>query len=211
MLKNKIYGVLIIGLWLLTSLVPMAAQEKAKENAKKPETISTTPKLVIGKLQVVNSKPFDLRVRAVFTATTLNADDTLAGILTFIIADPDRKRVAEKLGKPLTNIPASVSKKETRVEFEKGAHCPELHIVLGAENVELADAPLQFDRLVLTFNENAQELSKLLCVLTRQINIGRRPGGAIGRIKIVLNGGEEADKDSKQPPAPGKETSGVKK
>jgi hypothetical protein len=201
MMSHKTYRALILGLGLLACLMPGAAQEKTIMQGKnqKPQTISTTPKMLTGKLQAGSGKPLDIRGQMIFTITAANADDSIVGTLVYIIPDNARQKVSEKLGQPLTAIPANVTTKGIVTGFEKGAHCPEIRFPFGSMEAEVAGAKLHFDRFTLTLNESEQELSKLFCIWTSRVNSGRgEERGVVAFINRLLTG-EEIEEKGKSP------------
>jgi hypothetical protein len=194
MMKSKTCCAMVIGLCLLARIIPTTAQEKTQ----KPQTISTTPKVIVGRLQAADGKTFDVRGQVTFSITAMNSDYSLAGALVYTIPDDVRKIIAQRMGKLLADLPASINKKEVIANFEKDAHCPEIHLVFSSVEMELAGIALRFDRFRLTLDETPQELSQLFCVLTRQINSVRsHPRGAISRINQLLKG-EETDKEERR-------------
>ena len=209
MTSRKTGCVMMSVLCLLACAIPVAAQKKAtaqerptiRENTKKPQTISTTPKVLAGKLQTSDGKTLELRGQAVFTITTINADDSLTGALVYLIPDKDRQRASEKLGKPLTAIPASVMSKEISASFEKDTHCPEIHFAFAPIELEIAGTKLHLDRFSLTLDESPQELSKLFCIWTQvSSSQHQQTRGVIARIRVLLNGeeAEEAKAEGKE-------------
>jgi hypothetical protein len=186
-MNTKTFRAILTTLFLLALSLTAAAQEKAK----KPETISTTTKLVISKLKIGEGYSFDVRGKATFTLTAANMDDTVVGTITYTIPDDARQKVAELTGKPLSQIPTSVTAKDVIAGFQKATACPTVHLEFSPMDVDIAGVRSHFNRFVLDINESSQELAQLFCVWTKQINNARARRGVIARMNVILNGEED--------------------
>jgi hypothetical protein len=171
---------------LLALSLTAAAQQK-----KKPDSISTATKLVITKLKVGEGDAFEVRGKATFVVTAANSDDSVAGTLTYTVPDDARQKVAQLTGKPLDQIPSSVTAKDVVATFQKATACPVVHLEFSPMDVEIAGVKNHFNRFVLDINETKEELAQLFCIWTRQINTGRARRGVIARMNIILNGEED--------------------
>lgn len=195
--SSKSYHTVMLGLCFLAYLISVAAQEKTK----KPPTISTESKLVIGKLKVSDDETFEVRGQATFTITAANSDDTIGGTLVYTVPEEARQKIAESLGKPRpgkqpTIIPLSDSIKDTIASFEKNTACPEIHLEFVPMDIDILGVKVHLDRFILNLNPTEPTtLSKLFCKWVDHIN-GRLRGrnGAAARINAILQGDEIEDK-----------------
>lgn len=157
----------------------------AQEPEKKPESISTEPKLLVVELKTTDGKTVKISGEAVFKLEAANSDDTMSGKLSYAISSDSREEVARIMNKPLQEIPERVTVNDALVGFVRKPSCPDLEVELLAREVEIAGAKTRLDRFKLTFRETPQDLSQLLCVWARRINSGRTisrpPVAAINR------------------------------
>jgi hypothetical protein len=190
-MNSKLMSAILIGLCLLANSISALAQ-------KKPETISTLPKLVLTKLKVGEGEVYDVKGKATFTLTAANSDDSVTGTITYTLPEDARQKIAQITGKPLSAIPTSITQKDVVADFQKATACPVVHLEFAAMTTDVAGAQLHFNRFVLDINETQptanneqKELVQLFCVWTRQINNGRARRGVIATINRILNGEEQ--------------------
>ncbi|MGE0127466.1 MAG: hypothetical protein AB7U82_05090 [Blastocatellales bacterium] len=166
-------------LLLLIGVTTAAAQEPEK----KPESISTEPKLLVAELKTTDGKAVNISGEAVFTIDAANSDDTMSGKLSYAISNDNRQEIARVMNKPLREIPESVTVNDVTVGFVKKTSCPDLKVELFVTKIEIAGAKAHIYWLELTFRETSQDLSRLLCHWARSINVGRcsRPVSAVNR------------------------------
>jgi len=201
-MNTKIFSVMFSGLCLLALTVSAAAQQQPK--VVKPETITTPAKLVITKLKIGESDTYEVRGKATYTVTAANSDDSIAGTLVYTIPDDARQKVAQITGKPLTDIPATITTKDVVASFQKATACPVVHLEFTPMDISIAGVKDHFNRFVLDVNETLpgatkgqQEIATLFCVWTKQINAGRARRGVIARMNVILNGEQEQDATEK--------------
>ena len=160
----------------------------AQERKKKPESISTEPKLATATIKMGDGATIEINGTITFRLAEVNSDDSLTGHLEYTIADDSRKEVAKAVGKPVSEIPASLAIKNVVIFFERDAKCPDLRINLLSLDREIALGRMRFNRLDLTIRESQQELSKLLCWYARP---HREKGGVYRKINRILKGEKE--------------------
>ena len=181
----------------LVCLLALSVTAVAQQKAKKPETISTVTKLVVSKLKISEGEAFDVKGKATFTLVAANSDDSVTGTITYVVPEDARQKVAQLAGKPIAEVPATVTVKDVTANFQKATACPTVHLEFSPMDVKIAGVNSHFNRFVLDINEGAPELAKLFCVWTKQINAGRPRRGVITRMNVILNG-EEEDQQSQQ-------------
>ncbi|MDX2031469.1 MAG: hypothetical protein SF339_12410 [Blastocatellia bacterium] len=159
-----------------------------------PPTVYTTPPaMVIGKLPRevpgTGKKPTaEIKGSATFTVTAANDNDTVTGIFVYALPDEARQRLAQFTGKPLTEIPASVTLKEIIAGFQKGTGCPIVHLEIPDLEMDVAGAAVKFNRVVLNVPETTEEMTKLFCTWARQINVKRQRRGVIAAMNRLIAG-----------------------
>ena len=152
-----------------------ASASFAQERERKPESISTEPKLLVVELKTADGKTVKVSGEAVFKLEEANSDDTMTGKLTYSISSDSRQEVARVMGKPLPEIPERVTVNDALVGFVRNPRCPDLQVEFLASRtneVEIAGAKARLDRFGLTFRETSQELPKLLCIWAWGISNG---------------------------------------
>jgi hypothetical protein len=187
-MNKKTFSAILTLLSLLALSLTASAQEKAQDKAPKPETISTGTKLVVTKLKIGEGYAFDVRGKATFTLSAANMDDTVAGTIVYTIPVDARQKVAEITGKPLAQIPESVTVKDVVAGFQKATSCPTVLLEFSPMDIDIAGVKSHFNRFVLDIKEGPSEMAQLFCVWTRQINNGRSRRGVIARVNGILNG-----------------------
>ncbi len=176
---------------MILLLLISATAAFAQEQKKKPQSISTEPKLLVVELKTDDGKTVKISGEAIFKVEAANSDDTMTGMLTYTISGDSRQEIARVMNKPLQGIPERITVNDVVVGFVKNTGCPDLDVEFLAREVKIAGAKAYFDQARLTFQESSQDLSKLLCSWARRINNGRghTPIRAINR----LLAGEEMD------------------
>lgn len=176
------------------------ANAQAAQVTPKPVAFTTAPKLVIAKLKNGEPDAYDVRGKVAFTITAANSDDTVAGTLTYSIPDADRQKIAALSGKPLTAVPASVTRKDVVAGFQKATTPPVLHLEIGTMDIDVAGLKMHFNRIVLDVNARDggsvalytnEEMEALFTKWVLQINAGRARRGVIARMNKVINGEPE--------------------
>jgi hypothetical protein len=165
-------------------IAPLAAQEKVK----KTETISTTGKIVIAKLNTT-----EIKGTAIYTLASANNDGTLIGNLVYSLPEPERQKIAQTLNKTIAEIPASLTANNLIAKFEKNTHCPEIDLEFPETVLEIAGTKLHLDRFELSFVESDQKLSRALCIWTERTNKGVTNKGVVQYINLLLKGEEDEE------------------
>ncbi len=176
--------------FFLLSLCLFVIGVSAQAQAKKGKTYTTAAKLVVAKLKVSDGESFDVRGKATFTLTAANSDDSLAGTITYTLPEEARAKIAQITGKPLAQIPQSITQADVVGQFQKLTECPVVHIDFSAMDVMVAGAKIHFNRFVLDIKEGEHEISIYVCTIAKQINRGLPRRGPIRRINEILNGEE---------------------
>jgi hypothetical protein len=190
-MRAKPCGVKAVCLSLILSLAPAAAQGPP-QTARKPQTITTAARTVKAALPTAGRAGRKVEALAAFVVTEARPDDTVTGTLVFNLPEESRRLIAEGAGKQLPDIPPSVAEPGLTVAFEKGAACPEIALEIPAREVGAGGVALKFDRFDLRLVETPQELPRLFCVWTRQINARHEHRqGVLRRINRLLKGEED--------------------
>jgi hypothetical protein len=106
------------------------------------------------------------------------------------LPDDARAKIAQITGKPLAQVPASITQQDVVGQFQKLTECPVVHIDFAAMDVMVAGAKLHFNRFVLDIKEGEHDISIYVCTIAKQINKGLPRRGPIRRINEILNGEE---------------------
>lgn len=186
MMNTRTSRTLLTALFLLALGMTAMAQQKGKGIV-----IATPAKLVISKIKISEGDAFDIRGKAMLTITSANSDDTVTGTLTYTVPDDARQKISSLSGKPLNQVPATVTLKDVVARFQPATECPVVHLEISPTQADIAGVKANFSRFVLDINESAQEKDKLFCVWAKQINKGMGRRGVIRRINVLINGEEE--------------------
>lgn len=192
-MRTKLSHMLFVGLGLLALQVVVLAQKAP--TPPKPTVYTTAPKLAIGKINDTD----EVRGKLTYTVTAANSDDTVAGTVNYVIPDDARQRIATISGKPLTQVPTNVTRKDVVAAFQKGTEPPVIHLELTGLDIDVMGAKVKFNRVVLDINARPSEESKytkeemeaLFTNWAKQINSGRSRRGIIGRMNRAINGEED--------------------
>lgn len=192
-MRIKLSHTLVIGVCLLALNIAALAQKAP--TPPKPTAYTTAPKLAIGKINDTE----EVRGKLTFTVTAANSDDTVAGTVNYVIPDESRQRLATLTGKPLTQVPTNVTRKDVVASFQKGTEPPVIHLELTGLDVDVLGAKIKFNRVVLDINARPSEDSKytkeemeaLFTNWAKQINSGRSRRGIIARMNRAINGEED--------------------
>ena len=184
-MKTVTLKVFMLGLCLF--VVGISAQAQAK---KKAVPYITAPKMVVTKLKVSDGESLDVRGKATFTLTAANNDDSLAGTITYVLPEDVRAKIAQITGKPLAQIPQSITQADVVGQFQKLTDCPVINLDFPAMDLMVHGAKIHFNRFVMSMKEGEHEVSLYVCVIAKQINAGRPRRGPIRRINEILNGDE---------------------
>src|ERR1041385_4240771 len=122
-MNTKIFRATLTLLGLLAFGLTASAQDKVG----KPSAISLITKMVISKIKIAEGDAYDVRGKATFTFTAANSDDSLVGTLVYTVPDDARQKIAAMTGKPVAQVPASVTVKDLVIDFQKATACPVLH------------------------------------------------------------------------------------
>ncbi|MFN0120176.1 MAG: hypothetical protein ACKV2V_06710 [Blastocatellia bacterium] len=181
-------------LFLLTLVcAPLRAQQKDTPRARKPETLETSPALVIGRMRHGESGVAELRGRASFSVGGANADDTVTGTLVYNLPESERQKLATLTGRALKDIPATLSASQVSASFQSETACPAVQLEFSPLSLDIAGGSLQITRFVLSINESSREITRLFCLWTTQINHKRARRGVITRINALLSGTADDD------------------
>lgn len=165
----------------------LAVQAQTK---KKGETMTTDPKLVVTKLKVGEGEAIEVRGKATYTLSAANSDDSLAGTITYTLPDEARNKIAQLKGIPVAKVPTSIKQNDVVAQFQKLTECPVIHLDFPAMDLMVEGVNLHFNRFVLDIKEGSHQLVQYICVIARQINLGRPRRGPIRRINEIINGEE---------------------
>lgn len=185
-MNTRTISAFLTALFLLALGTTALAQQKTSK-----VTIATPAKLVISKIKVSEGDAYEVRGKAVLTLTSANSDDSVTGVLSYALPDDARQKIATMTGKPLTQIPASVSIKDVVGRFQPATACPVVHLEFSNTQVDIAGVKAVFSRFVLDINESTKEQDMLFCAWAKQINRGMSRRGIIRRINVLINGEEE--------------------
>ncbi|HZS03920.1 MAG TPA: hypothetical protein VFD58_03720 [Blastocatellia bacterium] len=183
-MNTRTFSTFLTALFLLalgTTALAQGAQKTGKI------TIATPSKMVISKIKVGEGDAYEVRGFAILTLTSANSDDTVTGDLTYSVPDDARQKIASMTGKPLAQVPSTVTLKDITGSFQPATACPVVHLEFSPTQVDIAGARAVFGRFVLDINENTQEKDMLFCMWTRQINTGRARRGIIHRLNEMIN------------------------
>ncbi len=162
----------------------------AQAQAKKPKPYTTAAKMVVTKLKVSDGESFDVRGKATFTLTAANNDDSLAGTIIYTLPEDARAKIAQITGKPVAQIPATITQTDVVGQFQKLTECPVVNIDFPAMDLMVHGAKIHFNRFVMSMKEGEHEVSIYICTIARQISKGLPRRGPIRRVNEILNGEE---------------------
>lgn len=160
----------------------------------KPATgFLTAPKNVNAKLKLADGTSYFVLSRATYTVSQANENDTVTGTLVFDLSAEAREKIAHTSNRSLNDVPTSVSVSELTASFQRGTACPQIKLLVAAKTVEIVNAQLSFDRVVLNINETPEQMNQLFCSWTRQINVRRQRLGIIAAVNRLLAPTEPAE------------------
>ncbi|HWQ33815.1 MAG TPA: hypothetical protein VNQ79_13275 [Blastocatellia bacterium] len=188
-MNTRTISAFLTALFLLALGSTALAQQAQQKTSK--VTIATPAKLVISKIRISEGDAYEVRGKAVLTITSANSDDTVTGNLVYTLPDDARQKIASLTGKPLAQIPASVTLKDVVGRFQPATACPVVHLEFSATQADIVGVKAVFSRFVLDINESPKEQDALFCAWTKQINKGMARRGIIRRINVLINGEEE--------------------
>src|SRR5262245_7812229 len=176
-----------------------AAPEPAAPLTPKPVAFTTAPKVTVAKLKISETDTYDVRGKITFTITAANSDDTVAGTVNYTIPDDARQKIAAMTSKPLNSVPSSLTRKDTVAGFQKMTAPPIIHMEIGAMEVDVVGAKIQFNRIQLDITAHDstdkkysnEEIETLLTKWAQQISAGRPRRGIIATMNKRIAG--EAD------------------
>jgi len=166
----------------------------------KPVVFTTAPKLAIAKLKNSETDVYDVRGKITYTITAANSDDTVAGTITYTIPDDARQKIAAMTGKPLANVPSSITRKDVVAGFQKATVPPIIHLEISPMDVEVAGAKLHFNRVQLDVNArdggniskfSNEEMEVLFTKWAQQILAGRARRGIVAVMNRRIAGEED--------------------
>ena len=184
-MKTNTLKVLFLSACLV--IVGIAAQAQGK---KKGETITTAPKLVVTKLKISEGESFDVRGKATFVLAAVNSDDSFTGTITYTLPEDARAKIAQITGKPVAQVPATITQAEVNGNFQKLTECPVLHLDFSAMDLVVAGAKVHFNRFTVDISDSGREITMMACKMAVQINVGRQRRGIIRRMNEIINGFE---------------------
>ncbi len=196
----------VLSIFVLLSAVTVSSAQgessaqNQEKSAAKPVVYTTAPKLVIAKLKKDEQDIYDVRGRVTFTVTSANSDDTVGGIMNYVIPDDARQKIAMASGKQISEVPTSVTRKDIFATFQQGTGAPVIHLEISPMDFDVAGLKLKFNRIVVDINGHdglaepytKEEMEALFTLWAKQINNQRQRRGPIQRMNKVING-EPAD------------------
>jgi hypothetical protein len=190
-MRVKSCGARAACLSLLLSFAPVVAQEQPPA-PQPPQTLTTAARTVKGVLKSGGNQTRGVEAIAAFVVTGARPDGTVTGTLVLNLPEDSRRVIAEGAGKQLSDIPPSVAQKDLTVAFEEGAACPEIDLAFPPLELSAGGVTLALERFDLHLVETPQELPRLFCIWTRQINARYEHRlGVVRRINRLLKGEEE--------------------
>jgi hypothetical protein len=204
LMKTRLFNS-VLSLFVLLSAVTVSSARGQSEaqnpenqkSAAKPVVFTTAPKLVIAKLKNGEQDIYDVRGKVTFTVTSANSDDTVGGIIKYVIPDDARQKIATVSGKQMSEVPTSITRKDIFATFEEGTGAPVIHLEISPMDVDVAGLKLKFNRIVVDVNGRdggpiepytKEEMEALFTVWAKQINNQRQRRGPIQRMNKVING-----------------------
>lgn len=184
----------------LVILLGAAIAANAQQVTPKPVVFTTAPKLAIAKLKNSETDVYDVRGKITFTITAANSDDTLAGTINYTIPDDARQKIAAMTGKPLANIPSSITRKDVIAGFQKATAPPIIHLEISPIDVDVAGAKMHFNRIQLDVNArdggniskfSNEEMEILITKWAQQILTGRARRGIIAVMNRRIAGEDD--------------------
>ncbi len=174
---------------ILFCILLLSISSFAQEKVRKTETISTTSKLILAKLNTT-----EVKGTAIFTLASANNDGTLTGNLVYTLPDLERQKIAQSLNKPIAEIPANLTANNLSAKFAKNTHCPDIHLEFAELDLELLGIKFHLNRFVLGLTETPQKLSRALCIWTDRTNKGVINKGIVQYINLLLKGEEDEER-----------------
>lgn len=182
------------------AIVCLTAITAAAQN--KPANFTTKPKLVVGKLNAGQPDAYDVKGKATFKLEHVHdstGENAMEGKLTYTLPDDARQKVAQITGKPLNQVPATLTLDKVFASFQKATACPIIHIKIKATELNAVGAKIAFPTSMTLDIEGIepgsvakptpeQEIAINLCVWTRQINSGGIFRGVLPRMRELLYG-----------------------
>ena len=157
----------------------------------KPQTISSEAGKVLVTLKLASGNVLTVESLVTFTPTQGNRDDTLTGELVFRFSRASRDTIAQAGKLAITELPEQVVVKDVIAEFEKHAVCPALRFEFRQCVISFVDVKGLSEGFKLSFLESDHELSKMLCLWAKRIEMGRGgQRGVIARFNELLKGKE---------------------
>jgi len=172
----------------------------AHAQSPKPVQFTTAPKLTIAKLKTGETDVYDVRGKITYTVTAANSDDTVAGTMNYTIPEDARQKIAAMTGKPLGSVPSSITRKDVVAGFQKGTGGAVIHLEISPMDVDVAGAPVHFNRMTLDVNGREggnpakysnEEMEALFTSWARQIANGRARRGIIAAMNRRIAGEDD--------------------
>jgi hypothetical protein len=107
------------------------------------------------------------------------------------VPDEARQKIASMTGKPIAQVPSTVTIKDITARFQPATACPVIHLEFSPTKVNIGGVDAVFGRFVLDINESTAEKDQLFCIWARQINKGMSRRGVIRKVNDLINGVEE--------------------
>ena len=187
-MKTNTLKVLFLSACIIVLGVAVLGVATQAQTKKKGETITTAPKLVVTKLKVSEGESFDVRGKATFVLAAVNSDDSFTGTITYTLPEDAKAKIAQITGKPLSQIPATITQAEVNGNFQKLTECPVLHVDFSAMDLVVAGAKVHFNRFTVDISDSGREITMLACKMAVQINVARQRRGIIRRMNEIING-----------------------
>lgn len=184
---------LVIVWWLNAGLATV-------KQASQPVVFTTAPKIIKSQLKLAGGEKLILTGNAAVTITRANEDDSMTGVLVYTLTDEERRKIADRSGQALREIPANTIQRNLTVNFQRNTACPLIKVRVAINEVDFIGAKLSFDNLVLDIFQSQGQLNQLLCSWTRQINVNRQRLGIIAAInRLIAPEKDEVENETANP------------
>lgn len=152
---------------LIACLLFLIGVAFAQEKMRKPQTLITKQKLIIGTLRINESRVIKVKGSAVFNVTACQTNKTLTGALTIRFEEASRELLElldKRMEKPFLS---AITLQNVIADFAKGAECHALKLEFQPVSIAINGVTLQFDKFTLDLKESNQEVYRVLCYYVR--------------------------------------------
>ncbi len=165
-----------------------------------PAVFTTAPKIVKSQLKFDGGEDLTVSGSAALTITRANENDSMTGTLVYTLSDDERRKIADRSGKALNDLPSKIIQKNLTANFQRDSACPIIKVQVAIKEAEFIGAKLSFDRVTLDIFESPNRLNQLFCGWTRQINVKRQRLGIIAAInRLIAPEKDEVENDATNP------------